>query len=63
MAKEAPAPKTDEAPTPALAAWENEIEVWFQDMRQNLGHLDTAVHNHLHAAKEALKARLRGLIA
>jgi hypothetical protein len=53
------------APAPAAEppAWEQAIEVWFQDTRLSFPYLETEVHNQLFAAKEALKARLRGIIA
>jgi len=41
---------------------EKEIEVWFNDLRQNLQGLETATHNKIFAAKEALKARLTAIL-
>jgi hypothetical protein len=45
-----------------LKAWEQEVETWFNDLRQNLRELDTEAHNKLFAAKEALKARLTAIL-
>ncbi len=43
-----------------MPAWENEVEIWFQGVAQDLAALD--IHNRLYTAKEALKARLHGLL-
>ena len=55
----------EETATPAAepAKWETEIEIWFNDLRGNLNSaLDVAGHNHLYAAKEQLKQRLRAIL-
>ena len=44
------------------AAWEKEVETWFNDLRQNLTALDTEIHNKLFAAKKELKARLTAIL-
>ena len=46
-----------------MSAWENTMEIWFQDLRLNLIGMETEFHNKLFTAKEDLKQRLRGLIA
>lgn len=41
----------------------NEVEMWFQETRQDLAHLDTETHNRLYAAKERLKAKIAAYFA
>jgi hypothetical protein len=43
-----------------VSAWEAEVEVFWQNVLLNVSaHVETPIHNFLHAEKEALKARLK----
>ena len=57
-----PEDKTLQTAAQVVSGWEQEIETWFNDLRQNLRELDTEVHNKLFAAKEALKAKLTAIL-
>jgi hypothetical protein len=50
-------------PEPVMTAWENEVEVFWQNITLNVSpHIETPLNNFLLSEKEALKARLKQLL-